>query len=512
MDKFITKEKVGAFVKGEKLSSSVLTAIILGLVIVVNIIVFVLDSYFGWFIFKPSSEQIEISGATDIYFEQAISEGRKVEIVFCRAEDEVAANSAGQFVLQTAKQLAERHEGFISLEFINIIRQVNSKGEHINLADYQEESASGEKIPLLKSSVVFKCEDQVKVLTDGYSSTGYSSFYTLDASGNAYAYNGEEVIASMVMWVMNKEHKTAYFTTYHGETADYGFRNMLICAGYNVETIDIRNNEIPYDETGLIVISNPVKDFERAQEGSGVVTEIERLREYMSRGGNIYVALDPYGERLPVLEEFIAEYGISVATAEVGGERIRSIVRDADNAITADFYTLVANGADTELGRSLMQTVRSFNSADVIVRESAVLEINSELGAEPLLVTSPSAELYAGGGKVGERGTYSVSAISRFVNDEGDVGSIVVAPSVYITATDALTSGGYANREFVYAMMEEVFGSGKPPYGCNTVFYTENVLENLTMGSARGYAVLLMMIPVAIAAVGVVITVRRKNR
>lgn len=510
MNKF--KERVGAFVKGEKLSSSVLTAIILGLVIVVNIIVFVLDSHFSWFIFKPAADEMEISGATDGYFAEAIAQGKTVEIVFCRAEDEIEANNAGRFVLQTAKQLAERHEGFIKLDFINIIRQVNSKGEHINLSDYQQDGSDGEKIPLLKSSVVFRCDDKVRVLTDGYSSTGYSDFYTLDSSGNAYAYNGEEVIASMVMWVLNNEHKTAYFTSLHGETADYGLRNMLVCAGYNVETIDLRKNDIPYDKTGLIIISNPVKDFERAQEGSNVITEIERLREYMHRGGSIYVALDPYGDKLPVLEGFIAEFGITVATSDVSGKPIRSIVRDGNNAITSDFYTLVAKCADTELGRSLLQTIRTYNTADVIVRESAALNLDSSLGAEPLLITSPSAELYAGGSRVGEKSTYCLSAVSTYENEDGEVGSIVVAPSVYITATDSLTSGGYANREFVYAMLDQVFGTDRPPYGCNTVFYTEDVLENLTMGTARVYAVLLMMIPVAITVVGAFVTVRRKNR
>ena len=506
------KQKVGAFIKGEKLSSSVLTAIIIGLVIVFNIIVFVLDSYFGWFIFKPESGEIEISGSTDAYFRSAIEEGRKVEIAFCRAEDEVMANTAGRFVLETAKQLAERYPDFIELEFINIIRQVNSKGEAVNLSDYQETGTDGNKIPLLKSSVVFKSGENVRAVTDGYSSTGYSSFYTLDSSGNAYAYNGEEIMASMVMWVLNSQHKTAYFTSFHGETADYGLRNMLVCAGYNVDTIDLRSNDIPYDETGLIVISNPVKDFERAMEGSNVVTEIERLREYVQNGGKLYIALDPYGDELPVLEAFIAEFGIEISTAEVAGKDIRSIVRDGDNAITADFYTLVANCADTVIGNKILNSIRAYNSVDVIVRESAVLELDESLGAEPLLLTSPSAELYAAGSRVGERGKYCVAALSNYENEEGAVGSIVVTPSVFITATDALTSGGYANREFVYSMLEQIFDSGKPPYGCNTVFYTEDVLENLTMGTARVYTVVLMMIPVAIAALGVFVTVRRKNR
>lgn len=508
MSKF--KERLSVFVKGEKLSSAALTAVIIGLVIVVNVLVFVLDAYFGIFIYTPTAEELTISGATDAYFEDAANQGRKVKIMFCRAEDEVENNSAGKFVLDTAKQFAERYPDFIELDFLNIVRKVNGKGEYIDLSKYQEE-VNGKKVPLLKSSVIFECGDNSKVLTDGSSNTGYSDFYTVDASGNIYSYNGEETIAAMIMWTLASEHKTAYLTTHHGETADFGFRNMLVCAGYNVSTLDIRSNDIPSD-AGIVIISNPVKDFEMSQEGSNVVAEIDRLREFMLNGGKIYAAIDPYGPELPVLENFLSEFGIRFSVSEGEGGEIRNIVRDADNAITTDFYTLVATAAKTGLGEKMSETVKGYTNSDVIVRESAVLLCDSERGAEPLLLTSSSAELYAAGKKVGESGEHCVLAVSNYLNEDGAIGSLVVSPSIYLTATDALTSEGYANRTFVYSLMEEVFGAEKLPYGCNPVSYTEEVLENLTMKTARIYAGFILAVPAILAAIGIAVTVRRKNR
>jgi hypothetical protein len=50
------------------------------------------------------------------------------------------------------------------------------------------------------------------------------------------------------------------------------------------------------------------------------------------------------------------------------------------------------------------------------------------------------------------------------------------------------------------------------PYGCRSVIYNEQILENLTMGEARTYTAFILAIPVIIAIVGAVILIRRKNR
>ena len=50
------------------------------------------------------------------------------------------------------------------------------------------------------------------------------------------------------------------------------------------------------------------------------------------------------------------------------------------------------------------------------------------------------------------------------------------------------------------------------PYGCKPVIYSSSTLENLTMGMARLYTAITLAIPLAIAAVGTVVIVRRRNR
>ena len=258
----------------------------------------------------------------------------------------------------------------------------------------------------------------------------------------------------------------------------------------------------------MVVISNPVKDFERAVEGSNVHSEIERLRDYAESGGAIYVAIDPYTPRLEVLESFIEEFGIALSSAENEGRVLRNIVRDSRNAITADSFTLVCEIADGRYASEIAAAVDKHSANDVIQRECAALTLTKD--AEPILLSSPASETYAGDKKTGNEGSYCVGAVGFCEN--GEAGRIFVTSSIYLTSTDALVANGYSNRVFVYSLLENVFVTGTDmPYGCNTVYYNTEVLENLTMGKARLYTALIMAVPAALAIVGAVVVVRRKN-
>ena len=83
---------------------------------------------------------------------------------------------------------------------------------------------------------------------------------------------------------------------------------------------------------------------------------------------------------------------------------------------------------------------------------------------------------------------------------------------IYLAVSDSLVTNGYSNKDFIYSIFDEFYGAENMPYGCNFVVYSSQTLENLTMGAARLYTILVMAIPAAIAIVGAVVIVRRKNR
>ena len=507
-------KRLGAHFTGNrklKLTSDAMAALIIGVVIVVNVIAFALTQAFSLYLYAPDIADLSLSGSTDEFFAEAIENDSRVTVMFCQAEENVKQSSTGSVVLTTAKNFAERYPDFIGIEFVNIITGKNSKNEFVDITQYQQKNTlTGELQPIYKTSVIFidELSGRSKVLSDA-STEGYASFYTLDSTGAALSYNGEEMIAAMVNWVLTENHKTAYFTSTHGEVADIGLGNMITAAGYNIDTVDLRRNEVPED-AAMIVISNPVKDFERAMEGSNVYSEIERLRGYIEKGGCIYVAIDPYTERHEVLEDFLAEYGITISSAENDGKTLRNIVRDSRNAITADSFTLVCEIPDGEYASAIADSVEKFGGHSVIQRECAALELSDR--AEALLLSSAASETYAGDKKTDNSGNYCVGAVGFCENEFGEDGKVFVTSSIYLTSTDALVANGYSNRVFVYSLLENVFSGGNNmPYGCNTVYYNTEVLENLTMGKARLYTALIMAVPTALVAVGAVVVTRRKN-
>lgn len=503
------KRKLTGIFGSDRTSSAVVTALVIATVLILNAVLFALVETFGWYAYSADKTDYSLSGSADLLFADAIADGKKVKISFCMPESDVASHSTGSDVYQTAKKFAERYAGFIELDYINIITKQNKDGELVNLSKYKTDKY-GNETPIYKTSIIFECGGEYRVLTDTYTSTGFAPFFTLNSSRAITSYNGEEVMAAMVLWVLNGEHKHAYFTQYHGETVDTAFSNLLSCAGYYVDVIDLRKSEVP-DDADLVIISNPRSDFEAAREGSGIRAEIDRLKTYAERGGNLYVALDPYVKKLSVLEGFIAEYGITLsATVTDGGTSVRNIVKDTYNAITADGFTLVMNYADGSLAETVEETVRKYSDGDVIVREAAALELTGN--ARPLLEASSASVLEADGSTVSRAGSYCVAAYSELTSESGGVSKIFVIPSVYVAVSDALVSRGYSNKDFMYSLFENLYGAEGMPYGCKAILYSTSTLENLKMGTARIYTAVFMLIPAAIAVTGAAVIIKRKNR
>ena len=527
MNKF---DKLTAAVRSRNGSSGILTAMLLAVVIVANVLIYTLAQTLGWY-FSPLSEvDLSVSGSTDILFAEANESAKagdtgKVTISFCMARDDLAVHDPGMYVLKTAENLAERYPDLIKLEFLNVLRQVDSEGNPVDLSKYVKREGEEDAI-ILDTSVIFSYEgeggESFRLVTDYYTADGFSSFFTLKSDLTVTSYNGEEVIAAMVSWVLHDEHPTAYITVGHGETSSSSLTALLTCAGYNIELIDLstidaeKEAELVSNPANLIIVSNPTSDFGRAKEGSGMRDEIERLETFLGRGGNLYVTFDPYVQRKNILEitTFLEEYGIGVSTTDAPGYVVRNIVRDRENAISTDGYTIVCEFADGEMAEGLSGIAKTYGTGKVLVREVAALDIieSEKAVAYPILKSSDSSVCEVGGTVTDKTGGYTIAAGAEVRGEGEHNGSIFVCASTYLTADDVIVTEGYSNKDFVYSVLAEIFGSHTPPYGTNSIVSSTGRLEGLTMGVANVYTTIAMLIPAAIAVLGAVMIIRRKNR
>ncbi len=507
MNKFLDKARTALRKEGR--ASGAVLALAAAALIAVNVLLFVLTEAFGLYLYKKPEDDLSLSGNTDVLFADAITRKEKIKISFCMPKEDIEEHSVGKTVHTTALNFLERYPELVEIEYINVLTRRNSKGELVDLGKYKTDMR-GEETRIIKTSVIFESGDNYRVVTDAQSTTGFVDFFTIDSAGNTSSYNGEELMAAMMSWVLKTEHRTVYFTQRHGEAADIAFSNLLVCAGYYIDTVDLRNEYVPSD-AAMVFISNPKTDFERAAEGSGIITEIERLKIYLASGGNLFVTLDPYVKTLHVLESFLREYGIEFSsTVMPSGAVARNLVKDSSSAITVDGFTLVADYAEGELPKRVSDKVASYSDGSVILREASALKLSG--AAKPLLVSSPSSVVQAGGATVDSSGSYTLAAYSEMAASDGKQSKVFVVPSIYLAVSDSLVSRGYSNKDFTYALFEEFFGSDTPPYGCHAVIADETTLQNLTMGTAKLYTALICAIPVLLAVFGAVIIIKRKNR
>ncbi len=483
------------------------TVLLVAVVIMLNSVVYALTDRFGLYLYAPETDDEPISSNGEYIFSAAMAAGKTVTVTFCQSEEDVKVHDTGSFVYNTAVAMAEAYPELIELRYVNAITGFDQDGRYVDLTEYKTDMR-GEKTSINSYSVIFECDGNYRVLSDT-TGVGYASFYTLDERGYIYAYNGEEVLTAMICWVTVNQHGTVYFTQNHSETADPSLANLFAAAGYYVDLINLRTTEVPEDAS-LVVISAPTSDFEESATEE-VHSELDRLRTYLDKGGNVYVNLDPFVSELKNLESFLAEYGISYSyhTAESGAV-VRDMVCDDINAITTDGYAFVAEYGEGNISRSISSLMNSYVSGRVLLHNAASLKLTG--GAEPLLISSDTARTVAGGRTTDSSGGYTVAAYSTVKNDLGDVGYVVVIPTTYVTSTEAVTTNGYTNKEYVYSLCYTLFDSTALPMGCKTVLYTSTVLENLTMGSARLYMAIILALPVALAVTGTVVLIRRKNR
>lgn len=484
--------RVSRAAKGYGSVTTAMIALFIAVLAVLNVVIYALATKYSWYAYTTTTYEHEIGASSEVYFSDLSTEGKTVKIRFCMQKDELEADTVFNLVHQSALQYAAKYS-FIEVDYINIY----TDPDEVTGYKYETDSETGvrKKINDINTETVIIDGDGQFMVQQ------MSSFFILDSSQSIQAYNGEEVMSSMVHWVLTDEHKSVYFTRNHGETSNLSFYNLLVCAGYTVHELDLSTSEVPPDGD-LVVISNPLYDFESAAPGSGIISEIERLGSFLERGGMLYVTLDPLVTGLSHLDALLAEWGLT---------RQAATVRDSSQALTADGLTLITRYPDSSIAKTISERIAPFDSGSVVLKSAAPIILTASANGaatEAVLSSSPSAKAYASGELVSSDGNYTVAALSTSASG----GSIFLVSSIYLSAQDAIQSNSYANGDLLYALFEAA-GGASVPLGTSILVYDSEQLQGLAMGTVHLYTVLLVvLIPALAVIVGAVIRIRRKNR
>ena len=113
------KQKFTKCIESNDFYATAITAVIVAAVVLVNVIVYTLAVAFGWYFTPARKDDLSISGSGETLFAEAIEKGLEVEVIFCMYEKDVEAHDTGSFVLQTAREFANKYPDTIKLKFVN---------------------------------------------------------------------------------------------------------------------------------------------------------------------------------------------------------------------------------------------------------------------------------------------------------------------------------------------------------------------------------------------------------
>ena len=485
------------------------------------------------------------------FIDELDDDERAVTITFCTDPDALVKSELTRVTYFMALKM-EKY--FDNLE----VKTVNVEYNPTAVSQYKPTSLS----EITSTDVIISYGDRYRVV-------GAKNFW-ITSDDTLWSYNGEYKMASIIMSVASVNRPAAYFLTDHGE--DYFdpsqpereenlelayLYDLLTERGLEVKTLRLSEVESVPEDCVLLIINDPKTDFtvdESRLDEYAYVSDTEKLDRYLVAGhGSIMVNRDYKTEGLPVLDSFLYEWGFDFGT---------SAVKDEENHMNEDPSTVIGeyNTDDESYGYAIYEKFASLGSAPpTVFSDTGYISCSFDGAASipepgtysadrnyaPLISTYQSARAYE---KNPDTGTYvdlytegrlDLAAVSTRMEidsytSEYKYSYIFCSASGDFFSNDLLGNASYANYEVVSSLVENIARTdeyasielggvsynspsmgGKPLIDA-TLYDKDTVKDNgvtvggLSSGEAVGITVALMLVPVAVLAVGVAVCVRRR--
>lgn len=482
-------------------------------------------------------------------------EGKKpeIEILFCADPDVLEGSTALRPTYFMALQLRNRHNN-VTVKTVNI----SLHPEEVS----QYRTTSQRKINPTDMIVSYK---------GTYRIVDISTFWTEDA----FSYNGEYRMISLLASITAKNSPAAYFTVNHGETY-YDAENpdsemsksmayladLLLERGLVIKTLDLSDENVPRvpEDCALLIINNPQTDLTTDPDKYGsfnYVSESEKLDRYLTVKAGAVIINKDYDVRLPLFESYLKEWGIGF------GE---GIVKDEDNSVSSvgEKGTAILGVYDSEsFGGAYYGAYAAlesspkmlFTNTGYIYNVNAPSEEESESGSfntirtyAPFIYTSDNSKAFdpITSIMVGDKGKRALAAASVRSYLDGETAETVYSYVFCTNTADFLSSDILGNRSYAnYNIVSSLVGSiartdrfasmslggmslNSPSYGGKQTVSTElkNTLtkvwssdakEVIAINQAFGalqqiiFTTVIVIFPIAVLVLGVIMWLKRRN-
>ena len=480
--------------------------------------------------------------------ERGEEEPVKIDIIFCADPDQLVSAWQMRYVYYTALMLEKEYPEYINVKTTNVWTNPSS------VDAYRTNSYS----QIYQSNIIIASGTEYRIATA-------KTYYVFSEAGSEtpWAYHGEKKFVSQILAVTKAESPICCLTTNHGEPVqsdEYSeFRKVLESVGYEVRYIDLQNEEIP-ENCRLIITLDPQTDFTADYRNPDAVTEIKKLQTHLGNSYSYMIFADADTPTLPVLEEYLEEWGISFVRYEGDG---KYEISDPEFSLDAktEGVNLIGQYEVAAPSASWTEDMREYGAYPKVIFNNAIgiqysnlfqftyQPTDEEVGNAPYTYGSFSSngyyrtifDLFYTGDKAtayvtkdGNRVTdgdgnpvaysnapYKLMTISNEDNQisEGS-GYTAVTEAAYVCAVgsvnfvsnEMLQSKTYGNTDALLSVLRSL-GQEVEPVGLNfKVMHVDSINEDIVATTnTTAWTIILVLLPmVAFSVAGVYVLVRRK--
>ncbi len=497
--------------------SIAITAVVLAIIIVFNILVSALSDRFV-LEFDMSAEKTNSISKENLEYIKNVED--EISITMCSTKDDYI----GGFMSYYAQQYGVAEDATAYYEqTIKLIEKYGDYNKNITVDFANTQSSEFSSITTKYANDNLAFGDIIvstnKNGTERYKVLTYSDIYDLteDDSYAAYGYTFSTVTGNQIETALtgaiayvtsDSDKKIAILTGHsaHDYTANY--KKMLENNNYTVDVIDdgvITKISNDYD---AIVIASPSTDF--------LSGELDVISAFLDNGGNLDKGLIYFADAtlpfLPNFNEFLSEWGI-IAEEGILFETIEGYY------MTNEPTTLLsATASEDKIVANLKSYCLTGNNVPLTAVKKDVLEVESLLETSPGVVAAPIGVASDwNGAKEDDKQNYStlIQSVKKDYNDDNkEISSYVMAfSSVQFIYSEYAEMNEVSNKNIALSATERacrVEDTGI--YFISKSITEENFVSSVTQSSSNVIMIIfVILIPLICIAAGIYIYIKRRN-
>ncbi|MBR6385111.1 MAG: GldG family protein [Ruminococcus sp.] len=409
-------------------------------------------------------------------------------------------------ILDKYSMYAENSKGKITVKYVDINKDPDIVTRYSKY--YNGEISEG-------NIVVFSGE-RIKVIGNDEVVSMISPSQTSTQNNITMAFVGESTLTSAIMSVTDANPVSVGFITSMNKNAIYessyagvvkSFEELLSKNGYDCTEIDTSDDMSP-DDYDMIVLPVPNVDF-----SSDI---IDKMGDFLYNDGNygknmIYI---PHlnSANLTNIDEFLADWKIQVESSIILDENmIQAPIQSLGVVDAAVMLNIADNDSVGTLANTSLPIAAPYN------RNITVLSKNSESVATVVLKSTDTAYLQemTKDGDKSEKGEYNAAVISK---KETSSGMATLRSNMLVLGSSFMVDNGLISNTSTYNNSAVILGMVNTMTGKEGgVTISEKALQQATIAPTTGEInvikiVVIYVIPFIVAAAGIIVLLRRRNK